>query len=63
MKLPSYIKMKTEFENGHLNAIVQLKKWGYPFLILKVLRENFELKWYQWLMYPYICLKIMTVKA
>ena len=63
MRLPSYIKMKTVFQNGQLNAIIRIKKWGYPVLILKVLRENFELKWYQWLMYPYICLKIMAVKA
>jgi hypothetical protein len=63
MKLPRYIKLKTKFKNGHLNAIIQLKKWGYPFLIFKTLKESHKLKWYQWLMYPYICLKIMVVKA
>jgi hypothetical protein len=55
--------MKTVFKNGQLNAVIQLKKWGYPFLIFKVLKESSKLKWYQWLMYPYICFKLMVVKA
>lgn len=64
-KLPAYIKV--EWAKGQavtnkptqLKLNVTIKKWGWPILIYKTLRERFELKWWQWIFYPQLCIKIM----
>lgn len=60
MRLPAYIKL-SPIKSGKMNLTYKMtiKRWGVPFLLLKVLQEKFELKWYQWLLYPVFCVKIM----
>lgn len=55
-KLPRYIKLKPC--PGRVNALtytMTIKRWGVPFLVFKVLKERFNLKWYHWLWYPFLC--------
>lgn len=61
MRLPAYMTMRTTFDNdsGQLMAHITVKKWGMPILIFKALKDNFDTKWYTWLFYPYLCVKIM----
>jgi hypothetical protein len=61
MKFPSYIDAKPDWKTMTMN--VKVKKWGMPILLFKALKKNFTLKWYQWLLYPYLCFKIMAVKT
>lgn len=59
-KLPKYLKLEPISATQYKLVI---KKWGIPILVYKCLKENFELKWYQWLFYPYLCFKIMRSAA
>lgn len=58
-KLPKYMKIEYDSKKRNFNLII--KRWGFPHLIYKTLKENFELKWYQWfILYPYACIKVMS---
>lgn len=62
MRMRRYIKVtpiKGSRRDMAMHYTLEVKKWGYPFLIFKCLRERYSLKWYQWFMYPYICFKLM----
>lgn len=52
-KLPRYMKLKYL---GDLKFNVKIKKWGIPIIVFKAM-NNFELKWYQWFLYPCFCIK------
>ncbi|MGF7059285.1 hypothetical protein [Brassicibacter mesophilus] len=52
-KLPKYMKLKYL---GDLKFNVRIKKWGIPIIVFKAMK-NFELKWHQWFLYPYFCIK------
>ena len=63
-KLPKYLKTEIYMEeNSHsvhkIFAKVTIKKWSMPFFIFKCLKERFNLKWYHWLLYPYLCFKLI----
>jgi hypothetical protein len=62
MKAPDYMKItmdKKSSDNGCINYTVTIKRKDVPRLIREVLKERYSIKWYHWLLYPYICLKIM----
>lgn len=62
MKLPAYLKLEPTTNSGRkpgLHYNLTIKKWGIPILVFKVLKENYKVKWYQWLLYPVLCIKIM----
>lgn len=58
-KLPGYLKIGY---GNNRKFVLTIKKWGYPILIYKVLKERYSLKWYQWVMYPFVCIKLMCNK-
>lgn len=55
-KLPSYLKV--EWKPG-LKGVVIIKRWGLPIIIFKTLKKYYNLKWYQWFIYPWICIKLI----
>lgn len=63
MKLPFYLKGETIKGSGTVSEIqfkITIRKIGIPILVFKTLRSRFDLKWYQWLWYPYLCLKMLV---
>ena len=58
-KLPKYIKIELSNESNKLAYKISIKKWGLPIMIFKSLKENYNFKWYQYWIYPYLCLKLM----
>ena len=62
-KVPWYIKLETNIKGGRLKATFKIRRWGIPVLVYKCLKENFDLKWYQWLLYPYLCIRMMFPKG
>jgi len=62
-KLPKYFEMKKMIHNKSTNKIdctIVMKKWGIPILVFRVLRDIYELNWFEWLyIYPYMCIKMM----
>lgn len=60
-KPPKYIKIEAVPKGCHhsLSVKITIKKWGFPIIIYQCLKENFQLKWYHWLLYPYLCFKLL----
>lgn len=51
-KLPFYLKTKgIQHKNNKLIMTIKLKAIGVPILIYNVLKNNYRLKWYQFLYY------------
>lgn len=57
-KLPSYLKAEVVRDNKTLCFNIRIKKWGIPILAYKIFEEN-DAKWWQWILYPYACLKLL----
>ena len=57
-KLPKYIKVRWETHNP-FTARITVKSWGMPILIYQVLKKRFQIKWWQWIFYPYFCFRVM----
>lgn len=53
VKIPKY--MRLEYIGG-LKCNLTIRKWGIPIIVFKAM-NNLELKWYQWFLYPCLCIK------
>jgi hypothetical protein len=60
-KLPRYMELTpvggTKYKPS-LSYNLTIKKWGWPFVLLKVLKGS-DYPWYKWLFYPWLCVKVM----
>jgi hypothetical protein len=54
-KLPRYMTIKFRGNKPFVNTAIVIKPWGIPFLVFNCLRRRFEMRWYYWLLYPYLC--------
>jgi len=62
MKAPDYMKITIDKKGSNDNCInytVTIKRKDMPRAIREILKERYSLKWYHWLLYPYICLRAM----
>jgi hypothetical protein len=54
-KLPPYMKVTEDYLN--MKYIVKIKYWGLPIILFKTLKDDYELKWYQWIFYLWLLFK------
>jgi hypothetical protein len=60
MKPPSYIKIEPIRVDGKdIIGKVTIKRWAVPRLVYLKLSEDCNLKWWQWVLYLYFCMRVM----
>lgn len=55
MKMPKYLNVVYKDRKPYL----VIAKWGVPILLFKTIKNNLNFKWWEWLMFPYLCIELM----